>query len=84
MLALLAEEHLSCSFPLATGWKPHKALNTYTNYDKNQVTVRPTAKPREALVDAPSITAPPGTFSEPNSPVILENSSRSRRTFFTT
>jgi hypothetical protein len=53
------------------------ALNIYSDRGKHQMIIRPTAKPREALVDAPSIVAPPGE-SEPSTPIAIETNFRSR------
>jgi hypothetical protein len=44
--------------------------------------IRPTVKPREALVDAPAIIAPPGS-SEPSTPITIESSSQCRSYFQT-
>jgi len=44
---------------LGTSSKSYNALNLYSDSGRNQVIIRPTAKPREALVDAPAIVAPP-------------------------
>lgn len=59
------------------GTRSHTSLNIYPEYRRNQMIVRPTVKPREALVDAPAIVAPPEE-SETSAPLFIESHSRSQ------
>jgi hypothetical protein len=61
--------------------RSYNALNIYSDRGKNQMIVRPTAKPREALVDAPAIVAPPGD-SEPSTPVAIETTCYRSRNYY--
>ena len=54
-------------------WKPTRAVAVFSDYDRNRVVVRPTAKPREALVDTASIVAPPTDTPEPLAPNARRN-----------
>jgi hypothetical protein len=62
-------------------------LNIYSSADrqreKSRVIVRPTSKPREVLIDTSGIFGFPGEFSEPTTPVAVENvyPTRSRTPF---
>lgn len=62
-----------------TALKPCNTLNLYTaderRREKARVIVRPTAKPREILVDTSGIFGFPGEFSEPTTPLTIENGS---------
>lgn len=60
--------------------KSFNTYNTSSDYGRNQAIIRPTAKPREALVDAPGIVAPPGD-SERSTPTNFETNYRSRKYF---
>lgn len=65
---------------VGTTARSYNALNIYSDRGRNQMIVRPTAKPREALVDAPAIVAPP-TESELPRPITIETTYRSRNYF---
>ena len=64
---------------LGTISKPCNSLNLYSaderRREKARVIVRPTAKPREILVDTSGIFGFPGEFSEPTTPQTIENGS---------
>ncbi|UJR22973.1 hypothetical protein I4U23_026000 [Adineta vaga] len=64
----------------ATTSKSHNALNHYSDYGhgRHDLTIRPTARPREALVDTYEITAPPSPSSMLAIPITYEASSKSR------
>ena len=55
-------------------------MNIYSDWGNDRMIIRPTAKPREALVDAPAIVAPP-TASELPRPITTETTYRTRDYF---
>jgi len=63
--------------------KTYNAFNTYSDLGRNQVIVRPTSKPREALVDVPSIVAP-SDESWYSTPTNYETTIRSRNYYQST
>ncbi|CAF1111473.1 unnamed protein product [Adineta steineri] len=74
---------LGCQRPLQHSYdgktsKSYNALNVYSDHGRHDLTVRPTHKPREALVDTYEITAPPSNSSYSMIPITVEKNSRSR------
>jgi hypothetical protein len=72
-------------FVLGTALRSYNAFSTHTDRGRGRTIVRPTAKPREALVDTPGITGNPGDISEPSTPTVsFEKNMRSRNYFQST
>jgi len=61
---------------LGTGLRSYNSFNTHGGSGRSRTIIRPTAKPREALVDTPGITGNPGDISEPSTPTVLFERSR--------
>ena len=68
-------------FFIGTTARSYNALNIYSDRGNNQMIVRPTAKPREALVDAPAIVAPPSESELPR-PITIEKTTYRSRNYF--
>jgi hypothetical protein len=79
------ELDLNLIFSLGTGSRSYNSFNTNSDSTRGRTIIRPTARPREALVDTPGITGTPGDISEPTTPnVTFYKNVRSRNYFQTT
>jgi hypothetical protein len=61
--------------------RSYNTANLYSDYGRNQMIIRPTARPREALVDTPAIVAPPSEY-EALRPIATSETHISSRNYY--